>query len=55
MSPALYSGPLAAACMCAAPLLALAAFDIDGARPLRGVLNRAAGACLAVAIAAWFF
>ena len=33
----------------------VAAFDIDGARPLRGVLNRAAGACLAVAIAAWFF
>lgn len=47
-----YGGALAAACLCAAPVLAVAAFDIDGARPLRRMLNGAAWALLALGIVA---
>lgn len=45
---------LGASCLCAAPLFALAAFDLDESRPMRRALNGFAAALLAVAIAAAF-
>lgn len=44
--------PLAAACLCAAPVLALAAFDIDASRPLHRALRRAALAIFALGVVA---
>jgi hypothetical protein len=44
--------PLAAACLCAAPVLALAAFDIDASRPLHRALRRAALALFALGVVA---
>ena len=50
-----YGGALAAACICAAPVLALAAFDIDGARPLRRALNGVAAALILLGIVVSLF
>ena len=50
-----YGGALTAACICAAPVLALAAFDIDGARPLRRALNGVAAALVLLGIVVSLF
>lgn len=45
---------LGASCLCAAPVVAMAAFDLDGSRHMRRGLNWLAASLLAVAIAAAF-
>ena len=50
-----FGGALAAACLCAAPVLALAAFDVDGARPLRRALNGVALALLLLGLVVSLF
>jgi len=50
-----FGGALAAACLCAAPVLAVAAFDIDGARPLRRVLNGVAWALFLLGVVVSLF
>lgn len=45
---------LGASCLCAAPVVAMAAFDVDESRPMRAGLNWLAAGLLAVAIAAAF-
>ena len=49
-----FAGGVGATCLCAAPLLALAAFDIDESRPARAVLNWSAIGLAAIAIATTF-
>ncbi len=49
-----FASGLGASCLCAAPVLAMAAFDLDSSRPLRHILNGAAALLLAVAVGAAF-
>lgn len=50
-----FSGAVGASCICASPLFALAAFDLDEARPLRSILNWCSVALALVAAATVFF
>lgn len=45
---------LGASCLCAAPVVAIAAFDVDESRPLRSGLNWLAAGLFAFAVATAF-
>ncbi|MFT4096436.1 MAG: hypothetical protein QM651_04890 [Rhodoblastus sp.] len=49
-----FASGLGASCLCAAPVLAMAAFDLDSSRPLRTILNGTAALLLAIAVGAAF-
>ena len=50
----IFMSGLGASCLCAAPIVALAAFDLDGSRPLTRALNLMAVFLIAVAVVAAF-